>query len=243
MMHGLQMDMMQMHRDLSTMSRQMQNAASNMRQEMQQSANSMRRDAMRMQSDMQRNARRMHHDMQRNAQQMRLDARRSQEQILRNTGQLHRRAEDPWPDAAPSNVVSTSVVNGIVYVNSHEVARVPTGQGVRVQNLNGTVVVNGQQVWPAGAPAAAAPAVPHALKQAFDCSLASVCDTDLTEPCPICIAPIQAGQHTRTLPCFHIFHRSCAEGAFQASLTAAGDILCPVCRVPITPAVLATDAN
>lgn len=224
------------------MSMQMQNAASSMRQEMQQSAHSMQRDAMRMHMDMQRDARRMRHDMQRNAQQMRLDARRSQGHILRNTGQLHRSAEGTWP-AAPSNVVSTSVVNGVVYVNSHEVARVPPGQGVNVQNLNGTVVVNGQQVWAAGAPTPAAPARPHALKQALDCSLASVCDTDLTEPCSICIAPIQARQLTRTLPCFHIFHRSCAECAFQASLTAAGEILCPVCRVPVTPAVLANDAD
>mmetsp|Transcript_85035 Transcript_85035/g.245593 ORF Transcript_85035/g.245593 Transcript_85035/m.245593 type:complete len:158 (+) Transcript_85035:69-542(+) len=50
--------------------------------------------------------------------------------------------------ASGGGAISTSVVNGNVYVNGQLVASLPPGTPVRTQTLGDRVLVNGQQVWP-----------------------------------------------------------------------------------------------
>eukprot|EP00931_Biecheleriopsis_adriatica_P009773 TRINITY_DN110849_c0_g1_i1.p1 TRINITY_DN110849_c0_g1~~TRINITY_DN110849_c0_g1_i1.p1 ORF type:complete len:224 (-),score=52.30 TRINITY_DN110849_c0_g1_i1:122-793(-) len=212
----MQQAMQQMHRQMHAMQRQMHDQSLLMRQEMMQMSQRMQRDARRMQQE----SRRMQRAMQRDVRQQQRDASR------------HARL-DAHVQLQPG-AVSTSVINGAVYVNGQEVSRVPAGMGVNVQNINGVVVVNGQQVWPPhGAAGGHSMSPSAAFEEAMSSSAASICQANLREPCAICLAEVTAGQHTRTLPCFHMFHRSCAESFFQDKSTTGGQILCPLCRVPV----------
>ncbi len=175
-----------------------------------------------------------------------------------------------WPDSHFSssgmNSVTTEVRNGTVFINGQAVARPDGGGGISVQTINGRVLVNGEAVWPradAGAlPVAQGHAVgrrgrPHSRMQAAEAtalrhSLVSTrgppCEGD--EPCAVCLEDIREGDETRTLPCFHCFHRQCAEAAFcQAANAAAASnngsspsaVCCPVCRCPVGPEIVDFD--
>jgi len=62
-------------------------------------------------------------------------------------------------------------------------------------------------------------------------SRADVCNADFEDPCAVCIGDIRSGCHTRTLPCFHVLHRHCAEAYFNQP--GSIPVLCPTCRTPI----------
>lgn len=47
--------------------------------------------------------------------------------------------------------------------------------------------------------------------------------------CAICIDGIDAGASLLTLPCFHVFHQSCAEDWLQRS----ENLVCPTCETSI----------
>jgi len=160
---------------------------------------------------------------------------------------------------ANSGSVSTSIINNSVYVNGQHVANLD-GHG-QVQTINGQVFVNGQVVWPRPGGAGVAgdvaslsgrhsqpksPQQQQLYDQALKFSAVSICEKDrCAEDCTICLEPIMKGQWMTTLPCFHLFHRHCAEAHFdkQCSSNAAAveGINCPVCRYTIGPEVLEID--
>jgi len=234
---------------------QMQRQAGVMQRDMERHAARMERQAARMQHDMERQAARMQRDMERRATRMQRDMERQAEQM---------QAIGPTEQAFPPGVmaamggrgVSTSVSNGVVYVNGEPVALVPPGGPVALQNVNGTVSLNGQVVWPpaaaAGVAGAAAgmtegaatgtegdrpPAVrdPTAYQEAMRYSRLGVCGANRDEPCPVCLEDIASGQHTRTLPCFHFMHRHCAEAHFRRDAARGEPVLCPICRTNVGP--------
>mmetsp|Transcript_69259 Transcript_69259/g.129313 ORF Transcript_69259/g.129313 Transcript_69259/m.129313 type:complete len:412 (+) Transcript_69259:67-1302(+) len=64
------------------------------------------------------------------------------------------------------------------------------------------------------------------------------------EPCSICLEDMTKGQMLRTLPCFHMFHKDCAEQYFQRESMRLGEdenIGCPLCRFPVGPEVIDVD--
>eukprot|EP00927_Polykrikos_kofoidii_P082286 TRINITY_DN8141_c0_g3_i1.p1 TRINITY_DN8141_c0_g3~~TRINITY_DN8141_c0_g3_i1.p1 ORF type:complete len:360 (+),score=104.82 TRINITY_DN8141_c0_g3_i1:95-1174(+) len=77
------------------------------------------------------------------------------------------------------------------------------------------------------------------LRDALNHSRVGVCPNDREEPCSVCTDSIATGQKTRTLPCFHVLHRACAEAYFSAEAKIAAHqnrrIPCPVCRHDVGP--------
>jgi len=246
--------MQQMHE----MRRQMHAQAAQMQAQMQGQAAQMQAQAAQMHAQVQANTARMHRqhaEMHRDMQQ----ARRQWSHGGGGGGGGGRSHSYSFSSGAGGSV-STSIVNGYVYVNGERVARVPPGSGVSLSTVNGTVYLNNEVVWPrpggggalptppAIAPdgersarrsSAAAAGTDAAEVLACRFSAVGVCAAHVAEPCAVCLEDIREGQMTRTLPCFHIFHRHCAEAHFsnEAGRGPAGVVLCPVCRHPVSDEV------
>lgn len=183
--------------------------------------------------------------------------------------------------------VSTSIVNGEVYVNGEFVTRVAPGTAVSLETNNGVVRLNGDVIWPQPQPSGAsgpqgntvnaavaagnglldAPiavatggagngwgrtgagrvraaggvrgAGDDAESVAMRSSCVGISPIDHEEACSVCLDDIKIGQQIRTLPCFHFLHRHCAEAHFaRPSVLERGaqpQVLCPVCRVAVSP--------
>lgn len=168
--------------------------------------------------------------------------------------------------------ISTMVVNGDVYVNGERVASVPHGSPVSLQTTGGVVQLNGDVVWSSGdatspvstptvdnrpSPARSllsdrggrhADVCARALEGAMRGSRPDVCREDRGALCSVCLDEIVEGNNIRTLPCFHVLHRKCAEDYFRQSAAAlqrngnnrtnrtmdVTAVLCPVCRSEVS---------
>ena len=65
---------------------------------------------------------------------------------------------------------------------------------------------------------------PHATRQIQNLSSS---DPNSTWHCSICMSEVEVGEFHAILPCFHMFHQSCALAWFNE-----GSITCPTCRLP-----------
>jgi len=201
------------------------------------------------------------------------DAARMQRDMQEMVSQTRAAAAQMQPIPAPtawtsmstsggSQGVSTSVVNGEVFVNGEWVATAPRG-ATSLEVRNGVVRMNGEAIWPRADHAQAqahsgglrriegvpedqsgeqeaidwrlageqVPSAPSPVEVALRSSRTGVCDCDREEPCAVCLERITAGHHTRTLPCFHVLHRSCAEAHFRWHTT---PVHCPICRTAVS---------
>jgi len=251
MQQGVHRDMAQMHRDMA----QMQQDMTRRQTDAQRSAHQMQRQA-------QHHARQLQRQAQDRARQAQREHRNAQRQALGDIEEQQRAQTEQggwtWPGAWGNSWtfgsgtfgggVSTSVVNGDVYVNGQLVAQLPPGAPVSIQTVNNVVHLNGEVVWPQQGGdviqqtqrgRAVMPPPAHAREDerslAMRYSRVGVCDADREEPCPICLDDIRAGQRTRTLPCFHFLHQHCAESHFSQGENPADAVLCPVCRAEVGP--------
>lgn len=273
---NMQANMMNMQQNMQAMQRQMQDDMGCMQREMQASMwasqcdmRAAHRDAQQeMQASMwasQRDMRAGHRDAQREVRQgqrrAQRDMRAAQRDAQREMRDAHMLAIQRFPRQQlpaqriqnqrgqfPAGAVSTSVVNGSVYINGQWVAEVPDGAPVSIENRDGIVSLNGTAIWPprAGArdqpqQAAAGAFEPRDRRRrddpqsiALDSSRTGVSTKDYEEPCVVCLEAIRAGQQIRTLPCFHVFHRSCAEADFARD-TRPNPVQCPMCRIEVAP--------
>lgn len=70
----------------------------------------------------------------------------------------------------------------------------------------------------------------HTNKHVYECNehqLSSLDDSMTAETCPLCYAIYTDGDLVRRLPCFHLFHTTCADPWLAEKLT------CPICRTKI----------
>lgn len=162
--------------------------------------------------------------------------------------------------------VSVTTVNGQVSVNGQVVWPRPGGgyppargteDAERVRGGAGVRPMDPWQ-WPLGgaegptADDGGAAVVLGILSRAMEYSVPGIQGArkpraELEEPCAICLEAIDEGAQTRTLPCFHSFHRHCAEDCFRAqaaqAVAAGGSglsaaVLCPVCRHAVGPDIV-----
>jgi len=56
-------------------------------------------------------------------------------------------------------------------------------------------------------------------------------DADAPPACPVCLAPFEAGECVRTLPCVHNFHAECVDPWLLSH--GRCDAACPVCKTPV----------
>jgi len=259
MQQGFHRDMAQMqqglHRDMAQLQRDLQSGASHVQRDMRQMQADLQRSAHQAQRETQHHARQVQREAQHIARQAQREARHRARQAQRELHNEH--GGWAWPGARGNSwtsrsgswgSVSTSVVNGHVYVNGQLVAQLPPGTPVSISTVNNEVHLNGQVIWPQGGGGVIhqsqrrslvmpRPARAHqdGRSLAMRHSRIGVCDADREEPCPICLDEIRAGQHTRTLPCFHFLHQHCAESHFFQGENPEDAVLCPVCRAEVGP--------
>lgn len=132
--------------------------------------------------------------------------------------------------------LSTSVVNGVVYINGERVGRNPGG--VQISQVNGSVFINGRPLarehrsrtrrHHRSRLGAEQPNGEGFLSLLEAKSRVHTSTTELEEPCAICTDCVLPGECVRTLPCFHRFHDACATSFFQNP--PGNDPVCPICR-------------
>lgn len=250
---------------------QMQAQAGQMREQMQEQAEHMRR-AQQAQAEQMREMMQQHSEAMRRSQQDLRQHMQSHMQAMQAHGGHMRQAHDrAWQDmqrnvrgrsgysmtssqggsSSFSSTTSVEVRNGAVYVNGEHVAQAEEGH-VSVSNVNGQVLLNGRVVWPRQGGEAPSPAKSQSealIEQALAFSVTGIkgeCRPG-EEPCAVCLEDVAEGAATRTLPCFHSFHRSCAEECFKTQALATSSrrrlaaVLCPVCRHPVGPETITVD--
>lgn len=187
MMLGMQQDMWQMQRDMSQAQQQMHSEMAQASQQMHsgmfqaQQQQQMHSAAMRqqMQSHVEQHRARYRDSMRASREQhreARLQRREARDQD-RESRRSQRQAFGGGPPGMfmvrgrPHEGVSTSVVNGDVYINGEFVTRVPNGGPVALDSNNGVVRLNGNVVWPrageASLPPEGAPEVHQPLGDTF----------------------------------------------------------------------------
>mmetsp|Transcript_4089 Transcript_4089/g.8254 ORF Transcript_4089/g.8254 Transcript_4089/m.8254 type:complete len:193 (+) Transcript_4089:2-580(+) len=162
------------------------------------------------------------------------------EMQLHVEGDFHQLSQQIGSWVVHSDGVATEVVDGDVYVNGQWVAQAVPGQPLLVTQVNGSVQVNGQFVWID--PAILQRQEDAILREAEENSVLAPCQDENEEICPVCLEPMEKGQLTRTLPCFHALHADCAGRHFAASsrsrrdgLRARKHVQCPLCRARVGP--------
>eukprot|EP00928_Gymnodinium_smaydae_P034499 TRINITY_DN2442_c0_g1_i1.p1 TRINITY_DN2442_c0_g1~~TRINITY_DN2442_c0_g1_i1.p1 ORF type:complete len:322 (-),score=41.42 TRINITY_DN2442_c0_g1_i1:224-1189(-) len=278
----------QMNDDMLRLQGDMQRMQANMQQNAQRAAvdtNLMHQDLTRAQADLQRSARQASRDLHRLARQQHATARRAVRRAVPHARWVphdgYRFGQDWSSDDVQSNDVmpveasragmsmtsgggphssgvSTSVINGNVYVNGQFVTQVPPGTQVSLETTRHVVRLNGRVIWPPPPPQAHAQLelqagtdvlsfYQHGLNQevadALRYSVVGICEVEREELCPICLDRIEVGQHTRTLPCFHFLHRRCAEVHFSRQRLSSGPVQCPICREVVGPTQVSLDSD
>lgn len=269
-MQQMQQDMMQMSLSMQAQARTMQARAAEMQETMWQNAERMRHDSMQMHGQLRHqeesNWARAQHRADRNAENARRHMERAEARMQRHTERMERHSMDRAHRAGHRQQqhssmhimnhgrgggISTVMSNGVLYVNNEPVAHVQPNEGMNMQMMNGVVYLNGAAVWPQPdnrghrdfEPSAPSP---DPIAMAMQYSVPSICNvTRCEEPCPVCLEVINRGDHMRTLPCFHLLHRHCAEAYFSQDSahgsSPGGPVLCPVCRHVVGPEMVQVD--
>lgn len=246
-MQSMQTDMMSMHREMHGNAQRAAAEARAQAQEGRTQALQHHREAMQQHRVAMQHAR----EMQRNARHVTVETRARVREQNASTHQARRdiarqsrgglAGASFGSRASGMNVasISTAVVNGTVFVNGEEVAQAPRNGAVSVQVNDGVVHVNGVAVWPRGTGQqvlnshSLSPPSACSIEAAHSHSAVGVCSRALAEPCAVCLEEIATGNQTRTLPCFHMLHRNCAEQHFLQCVNMGQDVLCPICRIPV----------